>query len=284
MHKANTSAPMSFFRDLASARQLYSLPRNARAETERFALGLLALLFPHFATHPEESSETLAEHAERLQQDLARLLRSFSRHCHRPAHEIAEAFFAELPAVYGDLLLDADAIDLGDPASESLDEVILAYPGFLAVAVYRIAHVFHQLGVGIFPRLLTEYAHQKTGVDIHPGARIGKRFVMDHGTGIVIGATTEIGDNVKVYQGVTLGAAAVAKELASTKRHPTLEDNVVVYSNATILGGNTVIGHDSIIGGNVWLTESVPPGSVVTHRSEVRVRSLDDIGELEFYI
>ena len=158
-------------------------------------------------------------------------------------------------------------------AAESVDEVISAYPGFRAIAIYRIAHEFYRMGVPLFPRILTESAHQRTGIDIHPGATIGRSFFIDHGTGIVVGETTTIGDSVKIYQGVTLGALSVDKTLASSKRHPTIEDNVVIYSNATILGGTTVIGHDSVIGGNVWLTESVPPYSVVYHKSEVHVRS-----------
>jgi serine O-acetyltransferase len=182
-------------------------------------------------------------------------------------------FFEELPQIYEMLWQDAEAGYLGDPAAESVHEVILAYPGFLAIAVHRIAHVFYRLGVGVFPRIMTEYAHEKTGIDIHPGATIGRAFFMDHGTGIVVGETTTIGDNVKIYQGVTLGALSVKKELGKTKRHPTIEDNVVIYSGATILGGNTIIGHNSVIGGNVWLTESVPPHSVVFHRSVVKVGS-----------
>jgi serine O-acetyltransferase len=133
--------------------------------------------------------------------------------------------------------------------------------------------VLHGLRIPLLPRLFTEYAHVRTGIDIHPGARIGERFCIDHGTGIVIGGTCEIGTSVKMYQGVSLGALSVSKDLAGTKRHPTIEDNVVIYSNATILGGRTRIGHDSVIGGNVWLTESVPAYSIVQHRSEVKVRS-----------
>src|SRR5690606_15379486 len=146
----------------------------------------------------------------------------------------------------------------------SVDEVILAYPGFLAIAIYRIAHVLYRAEVPLLPRLLTEYAHRETGIDIHAGARIGASFSIDHGTGVVIGETTVIGDRVRIFQGVTLGALSVNKELASTKRHPTIHDDVVIYANATILGGRTEVGARSIIGGNVWLTHSVPPESVVT--------------------
>jgi serine O-acetyltransferase len=181
-------------------------------------------------------------------------------------------FFERLPGIHERLLRDADAIYQGDPAAESVDEVISAYPGFFAIAIYRVAHEFYDLGVPIFPRILSEYAHFRTGIDIHPGARIGCPFFIDHGTGVVVGETTVIGDGVKLYQGVTLGALAVSKDLSSTKRHPTIEDNVVIYSNATILGGKTTVGHDAVIGGNVWLTDSVNPYSIVYHKSEVKVR------------
>lgn len=186
---------------------------------------------------------------------------------------VIEPFMQALPDLALRMQDDAQAMFKGDPAADSVDEVILAYPGFYAIAVYRIAHEFYCQKVPIFPRLLTETAHRATGIDIHPGARIGKSFFIDHGTGIVIGETTEIGEEVKIYQGVTLGALSVEKSLSCSKRHPTLEDRVVVYANATILGGTTVIGHDSVIGGNVWLTASVPAFSVVYHRSEVKVKS-----------
>jgi serine O-acetyltransferase len=153
-----------------------------------------------------------------------------------------------------------------------LDEVIFCYPGLDAITVYRLAHVLHGLGVPLIPRMMTEWAHSRTGIDIHPGATIGRHFFMDHGTGVVIGETTEIGDWVKLYQGVTLGAISFATDadgnlVRGTKRHPTIEDRVVVYANATILGGKTVVGHDSVIGSSVWLTRSVSPGSIVTMES-----------------
>ena len=170
----------------------------------------------------------------------------------------------------------------GDPAAASRDEVIFAYPGFLATAVHRIAHILYRLDVPLVPRLLAEWAHGKTGIDIHPGAQIGASFAIDHGTGIVIGETSVIGERVRVYQGVTLGALAVSKRLAHKKRHPTLGHDVVVYANATILGGSTVVGDGSIIGGNVWLTTSVPPRSVVQFTSSVEQRPSDD--GLEFHI
>lgn len=190
-----------------------------------------------------------------------------------PEH-LTDQFLNSLPEIQRLLRLDAEALCAGDPAATSVEEVLLAYPGFFATATYRIANRFYQSGVKLFPRILTEYAHQLTGIDIHPGAKIGRSFFIDHGTGVVIGETTEIGDHVKVYQGVTLGALSVEKSLSTSKRHPTIEDHVVIYSNATILGGKTTVGHNSVIGGNVWLTESVAPYSTVYHQSEVKVREL----------
>ncbi len=157
----------------------------------------------------------------------------------------------------------------GDPAATGFDEIILAYPGVKAVFTYRLAHALHGLGVPLIPRVMTEFAHLETGVDIHPGARIGRSFFIDHGTGTVIGETTDIGNNVKLYQGVTLGALSFPKNergelIRGTKRHPTVEDDVVIYAGATILGGETVVGRGCVIGGSVWLTSSVPPGMRVT--------------------
>ena len=175
--------------------------------------------------------------------------------------------------------MDARAIHEGDPASESVNEVISAYPGFFAIYTYRIAHEFYLNGIPIFPRMLSEYAHFRTGIDIHPGATIGDSFFIDHGTGVVVGETTIIGNNVKIYQGVTLGALSVQKNLARQKRHPTIEDSVIIYSNATILGANATIGHDSVIGGNVWLTDSVAPLSIVYNKSDIKVRSKNSVNE-----
>ncbi len=188
----------------------------------------------------------------------------------------AAATAAELPAIHAALVLDAEAILAGDPAAESIDEVVAAYPGFLAIAIHRIAHAIHHAGVPILPRLLAEVAHTRTGVDIHPGASIGRAFCIDHGTGVVVGETAVIGDDVKLYQGVTLGALSVAKSAAGTKRHPTIGNRVVVYANATVLGGDTVVGDDSVVGGNVFLTSSVPPGSIVYQSSQYRVRRVGD--------
>lgn len=194
-------------------------------------------------------------------------------------------FFNTLDPVFEKLKLDAAAIMEFDPAAKSLVEVVRAYPGFYAVAVYRIAHELKQLEIPFLPRIISEHAHSKTGIDINPGAKIGKSFFIDHGTGVVIGETTIIGDAVKIYQGVTLGALQVAKELANTKRHPTIENNVIIYSGATILGGETVIGKNTVIGGNVWLTESVPSYSLVYAKHEIKVRDKKDyIQAIDFVI
>jgi serine O-acetyltransferase len=185
------------------------------------------------------------------------------------AREIVMAFLERLPEVMDLIAADVEAAYHGDPAASCLEEIVLAYPGVKAVFTYRIAHLLHSLGVPLVPRIMTEFAHNETGCDIHPGATIGRDFFIDHGTGVVIGETTDIGDRVKLYQGVTLGALSFPRDergrlVRGTKRHPTLEDDVVVYAGATILGGETVVGRGSVIGGNVWLTTSVPPGSRVT--------------------
>lgn len=194
-------------------------------------------------------------------------------------NKISRQFFNNLPAIKGTLLRDAEFILESDPAAKELVEVIAVYPGFFAIFCYRIAHSINQLSVPLLPRMITEYAHKITGIDIHPGAEIGIPFSIDHGTGIVIGETTNIGNYVKLYQGVTLGALSVDKSKASKKRHPTIEDNVILYAGCTILGGETVVGRSSIIGGNVWLTQSVAPFSVVYNKSEIIVRDQNKFQE-----
>ncbi len=181
------------------------------------------------------------------------------------AEELSLEFLKRIPHVRALLDTDLQAAYDGDPAATGIDEIIFAYPGIQAITIYRLAHELYLLNVPILPRIMTEYAHSNTGIDIHPGATIGRYFFIDHGTGIVVGETTVIGDNVKVYQGVTLGALSTrgGQSLRGVRRHPKIEDNVTIYSNASILGGDTVIGHDSIIGGNTFITESVPPESRV---------------------
>lgn len=189
-----------------------------------------------------------------------------------------DSFYNRLGTIYNNLRLDAQKIYEFDPAASSVNEVIVSYPGFYAITVYRIAHELVKLQVPVLPRILSEYAHRLTGTDIHPAAVIGVPFMIDHSTGIVIGATAVIGNNVSIYQGVTLGALQVAKALAETKRHPTVEDNVIIYARTTILGGRTIIGHDSVIGGSVFLTKSVKPRSQVFNTHQLRI---DEKGQEE---
>lgn len=191
----------------------------------------------------------------------------------KPCAEVWNIYVAKLPDILESLNLDADAILNCDPASLSIEEVYMAYPGFYAIAIYRLAHELHQANLPLVPRLMTEFAHRETGVDIHPGAQIGKSFFIDHATGVVIGETTIIKDHVKIYQGVTLGALYVKKSLEGVKRHPTIESNVTIYANASILGGDTVIGANSIIGGNAWITASIPPNSTVFHKPEIKIKT-----------
>lgn len=221
---------------------------------------------------------------EHLKLMLKELLMPLKPVLNKPEDELVSEYFSLIPDIYDQLLLDANAIYEFDPAAHSIEEIVLAYPGFQAIMAYRLAHPLYVFDVPVLPRLLTEYAHTNTGIDINPGAKIGKSFFIDHGTGIVIGETTVIGDYVKIYQGVTLGALNVRKEEAKTKRHPTIEDRVIIYSGTTILGGNTTIGHDSVVGGNVWLTKSIDPYSVVYNKSEIKVRNGNSNEPISFVI
>jgi serine O-acetyltransferase len=230
---------------------------------------LLGTLFPDFSRKPFSSFEELELHLQELKLQLGQILYKNPNKGSLKGQEVAMAFFDSLPRIHVQLMQDIEAMFEGDPAAHSQREVIRTYPGFYAIAAYRIAHELLQLGVQLIPRIITEHAHSKTGVDIHPGATIGGYFCIDHGTGIVIGETTVIGNHVKIYQGVTLGALSVNKEDAQKKRHPTIEDNVILYSGATILGGETCIGHDSIIGGNVWVTKSLPPYTKVYYQAKM---------------
>lgn len=186
---------------------------------------------------------------------------------------IWKRFLLSLPDTLNQLNQDAKCIFMHDPAANSVEEVILAYPGFFAISVYRLSHELQKLKMPLVPRMMSEYAHRLTGIDIHPGAQIGSPFFIDHGTGIVIGESSVIKNRVKLYQGVTLGALQVSKDMRNKKRHPTVEDNVTIYAGSTILGGDTVIGANSTIGGNVWLTKSIPPDCVVYQVTEVKLKS-----------
>ncbi len=273
---------------LARERIEHPFAPGLRQLAERVVYGTLGLLFAHFAPPDRPPGGELNDELTALRGLLEQALTAPG--CAGmdipPGHGVVERFLSRLGPIRDALLTDARAVYDGDPAAHSIDEVILAYPGFLATATYRIAHELHGR-VPLFARLLTEVAHRATGIDIHPGARIGQSFAIDHGTGIVIGATAVLGARVRLYQGVTLGAARVNKRLERVKRHPTIGDDVVIYANATILGGETVIGHGSRIGGNVWLTGSVPPYSVVmpTARVERRVGDFSPADDLiEFNI
>ncbi len=196
------------------------------------------------------------------------------RRCETWCREAVSTLMESLPAIREQLIEDVHATYDGDPAAESIEEVMYCYPGIHALTAHRVAHVLHELHVPLLPRILAEHAHARTGIDIHPGARIGRRLMIDHGTGVVIGATADIGDDVRLYQGVTLGAHSIDPSLprergAQGKRHPTLEDGVTVYAGATILGGDTIVGARSVVGGNVWLTRSVPPDSRIVYRPPV---------------
>jgi serine O-acetyltransferase len=228
---------------------------------------LIGLIFPqrgHLENLTEEHIESTTLKVKSKLTDYLKILAPLSSDSHFLPEEKIHKFFEQIPQICHDLDLDALAAFEGDPAAYSVEEVILSYPGFFAICTYRLAHALHELNIPLLPRLLGEYAHEKTGIDIHPGAKIGKHFFIDHGTGVVIGETSVIGNRVKIYQGVTLGALSVKKTLQSKKRHPTIEDEVVIYANATILGGETIVGKNSIIGGNTWITESVPEGTTLT--------------------
>ena len=232
---------------------------------------LICLLFPQRGCRgPTEIEHTEAQVLElkRRFQEYIHSLSNLDENLKKDGKARVETFFHSLPDIALKLDADVQAAFAGDPAAYSKEEVIITYPGFYAVCIYRLANALHQLKIPLLPRLMSEYAHEKTGIDIHPGAQIEESFFIDHGTGVVIGETSVIGKNVKIYQGVTLGALSVKKKLQSVKRHPTIESDVVIYANSIILGGDTVVGKGSIIGGNVWLTQSMPAGSVVFNKLE----------------
>lgn len=236
-----------------------------------WAVKVLRLLYPEQSKKFYTSATQIEEEFMGLEQSLLAILNA-TKACSNCNNEaVAKTFFEGIPNLYALLNKDASTILDGDPAANNEFEVIRTYPGFFAISFYRLAHELLKLEVPLIPRILTEYAHSHTGIDIHPGAEIGEFFFIDHGTGIVIGETAIIGNHVKLYQGVTLGALSVEKYMKYIKRHPTVEDHVVIYSGATILGGETIIGHHSIIGGNVWLTKSVPPHSTVYHKPLIEV-------------
>lgn len=249
--------------------------RNCRLPDKRaicrFVDTLHGLLFPdsiecqEYHKTTDRCIEAIDAGLQKNRDDLTQLLGPFVSDDSRNK-AIVEHFYEALADVYDVLLRDATSLYEMDPAANSETEVIVSYPGFRATAYYRYAHVLYQLGVEMVPRVITEYAHEITGIDIHPGAQIGPSFAIDHGTGVVIGETAVIGTSVSIYQGVTLGSLSVSKADRQQKRHPTIGDRVTIYANATILGGETVIGSDSIIGGNTWVTTSVPANSKILYQ------------------
>lgn len=238
---------------------------SIKEKTEAFTKKLFYTLFDKHTPVQENISE--------LEKDFETLADLVCWEPESSCRSIWENYLNKLPEILRLLNLDATAIAKNDPAANSVEEVYLSYPGFFAIAIYRFSHEFYKLGLPLVPRLMTECAHRLTGTDINPGAKIGKSFFIDHATGVVIGETAIIKNNVKLYQGVTLGALYVDRDLRNIKRHPTIENNVTIYANATILGGKTIIGENSIIGGNVWLTKSVPDNSMVSHTPQISIKN-----------
>jgi len=250
---------------IRSNKQNHLVNFGLRSKTEVFTNELFLILF--------DAETSVSKNME----DLANLFKDIYGRietCEEQDYiSIWKRFLVGLPDILEKLNQDAKCLYQHDPAANSVEEVILAYPGFFAIAVYRLSHEFQKNNMPLVPRMMSEYAHRLTGIDIHPGATIGSPFFIDHGTGVVIGESAVIRNHVKIYQGVTLGALQVSKDMKDTKRHPTVEDDVTIYAGSTILGGDTVIGAHSTIGGNVWLTQSVPPNSLVYQTSEIKLKS-----------
>ena len=260
---------MDFLEKLFYRMQSYRMWTPSPEQIHEFIDGMIGFLFS-LRGSKDITVAQMRDEWERLRQRFAGLLSSSGQ---ESPEELSLRFFAAIPSIHEYLLEDAEHFVQCDPAAKSVEEVMLYYPGYYAIAVYKLANELYRMKIPLLPRAISEYAHSKTGIDIHPGATIGRYFYIDHGTGIVIGETAEIGNNVKIYQGVTLGAIYVEKRLQNTKRHPTIEDNVILYAGSTILGGDTVIGSNTVVGGNVWLTESVAPNSVVYHKPEIVIKN-----------
>jgi len=258
----------------------------SKKAVEEITIDILNIIFPGYYEKQEISREDISLYVwekvasvyHSLSHEISKSLKAVPELAEKSADEIISlsinktvSFLSKIQHIREKLNRDVDAAFEGDPAAKSFDEIIVSYPGLFAIAVYRAAHELFHLEIPLIPRIMTEFAHGSTGIDIHPGAHIGDNFFIDHGTGIVIGETTLIGNNVRIYQGVSLGALSFKKDkdghvVKGGKRHPTIEDNVVIYAGATILGGQTVVGRDSVIGGNVWLLKSVPPGTTLIHQ------------------
>jgi serine O-acetyltransferase len=285
---------LASYRELGGINHIEGANLPSRQSIERIIAELESLVFPGFEAEEALTmdgmrytigervvsvSRLLVPEVEKSIKYACRVRKDCQRHedCRGEAEEIVHSLMEGIPEIRRKVNRDVMAAFRGDPAARSQEEVILSYPGVEAILVHRIAHELWVREVAMIPRMMSEYIHGVTGIDIHPGAVIGDSFFIDHGTGVVVGETAVIGDNVKLYQGVTLGALSVQKELANKKRHPTIENEVTIYAGATILGGRTVVGRGSIIGGNVWLTESVPPNSRIYHKpSQVRQARADD--------
>jgi len=258
----------------------------SREAVEEIIIDIINVVFPGYYEKQEISRdeiklyiwEKIVSIYHKLSYEVSKSIKSLSDLQSETEETIASSavrktlsFLSKIPCIREQLNGDVQAAYEGDPAAKNFDEIIVSYPGLFAITIYRISHELFHLGIPLIPRIMTEFAHRSTGIDIHPGAHIGENFFIDHGTGVVIGETTIIGNNVRIYQGVTLGALSFKKDTGGKivkggKRHPTIEDNVIIYSGATILGGETVVGKNSVIGGNVWLLDSVPPNTTITHQ------------------
>lgn len=272
-----------FAKHLSVTNKGFCMEAPSMLKTREMVDNLVHILFP-LKDECRLDEDDIQIELERCSVQLKELLFSIRNSMAESPEHLTEKFFRELPAAYDDMLNDARSIAQFDPASSCVEEVILSYPGFYCISVYRMAHILYRLKVPLIPRIMMEYVHGATGIDINPGAQIDSPFFIDHGTGIVIGETAVIGKNVKIYQGVTLGALSVEKGLANTKRHPTIQDNVIIYAGSTILGSKTTIGHDTVIGGNTWITESVLPHSVVYRQHRVVVKDSKDFDQPNDYV
>jgi serine O-acetyltransferase len=283
-----TDSIVNSYKDMGGINHVGAVDLPTRSSIELVISKLEALIFPGFFSGEHLTESNLRHVTEGKVRDLLELITVQVKRnvlfnqtrdgqpldesgAEKGAQEFVCGFLGRIPELRSALAKDVDALLEGDPAARTREEIIVAYPGLRAIATYRIAHCFWEKGHRLIARIMSEILHGETGIDIHPGATIGAHFYIDHGTGVVIGETTVIGEHVKIYQGVTLGGLSVAKKLQEQKRHPTLEDHVTVYAGATILGGDTTIGHHSVIGGNVWLVHSVPPHSRVQNEPRVRL-------------
>jgi serine O-acetyltransferase len=253
--------------DIIKHKQLPNLKFRIKDKTEIFTKNLFYTLF--------DVETPVEENIKLLEADFKELADLVCWNPEQTCGELWQNYLQMLPRILERLNLDALAIAENDPAANSVEEVYLSYPGFFAIAIYRLSHELYKFGLPLVPRLMTECAHRLTGTDINPGAVIGDSFFIDHATGVVIGETAVIKSHVKIYQGVTLGALSVERSLRNKKRHPTIEENVTIYANATILGGETVIGANSIVGGNAWLTSSIPENSIVTHSPTINIKKYE---------